>query len=88
MPKKAKSLLNVSTCMHKMCGFGIHRSFFSQPFISARKHTGKSPIQLHVGRFSSFSSVDSVYYVEAQLSRSATGGQAGLTGFSIQKIVP
>ena len=27
-------------------------------------------------------------YVEAQLSRSATGGQAGLAGFSIKKIVP
>jgi hypothetical protein len=36
----------------------------------------------------SFSSVDSVYYVEAQLSRTATGGQAGLAGFSIKKIVP
>ena len=36
----------------------------------------------------SFSSVDSVYYVEAQLSRSAAGGQAGLAGFSIKKIVP
>jgi len=31
---------------------------------------------------------DSVYYVEAQLSRNATGGQAGLAGFSIKKIVP
>jgi len=31
---------------------------------------------------------DSVYYVEAQLSRSAAGGQAGLAGFSIKKIVP
>ena len=31
---------------------------------------------------------DSVYYVEAQLSRTATGGQAGLAGFSIKKIVP
>lgn len=36
----------------------------------------------------SFSSVDSVYYVEAQLSRTAAGGQAGLAGFSIKKIVP
>jgi len=26
--------------------------------------------------------------VEAQLSRSAAGGQAGLAGFSIKKIVP
>jgi hypothetical protein len=33
-------------------------------------------------------STDSVYYVEAQLSRNATGGQAGLAGFSIKKIVP
>jgi hypothetical protein len=31
---------------------------------------------------------DSVYYVEAQLSRSATGGQAGLAGFSIKTIIP
>jgi len=31
---------------------------------------------------------DSVYYVEAQLSRTATGGQAGLAGFSIKKITP
>lgn len=29
-----------------------------------------------------------VYYVEAQLSRSAAGGQAGLAGFSIKKITP
>ena len=36
----------------------------------------------------SFNSVDSVYYVEAQLSRSAAGGQAGLAGFSIKTIVP
>ena len=35
-----------------------------------------------------FSSTDSVYYVEAQLSRTATGGQAGLAGFSIKMIVP
>jgi len=35
-----------------------------------------------------FSTTDSAYYVEAQLSRSATGGQAGLAGFSIKKIVP
>ncbi len=31
---------------------------------------------------------DSVYYVEAQLSRTAAGGQAGLAGFSIKKIIP
>ena|ERR1700704_3758245 len=31
---------------------------------------------------------DCVYYVEAQLSRNATGGQAGLAGFSIKTIVP
>lgn len=36
----------------------------------------------------SFSSTDSVYYVEARLSRTATGGQAGLAGFAIKKIVP
>ena len=30
----------------------------------------------------------SVYYVEAQLSRNAAGGQAGLAGFTIKKIVP
>src|SRR6476660_562587 len=35
-----------------------------------------------------FDPSDSVYYVEAQLSRSAAGGQAGLAGFSIKKIVP
>lgn len=35
-----------------------------------------------------FSTDDSVYYVEAQLSRSAAGGQAGLAGFSIKTIVP
>jgi hypothetical protein len=35
-----------------------------------------------------FSTSDNVYYVEAQLSRSAAGGQAGLAGFSIKKIVP
>jgi hypothetical protein len=29
-----------------------------------------------------------IYYVEAQLSRTAAGGQAGLAGFSIKKIVP
>ncbi len=31
-----------------------------------------------------FNPTDSVYYVEAQLSRSAAGGQAGLAGFSIK----
>ena len=31
---------------------------------------------------------DSVYYVEAQLSRTAAGGQAGLAGFSIKKNIP
>ena len=31
---------------------------------------------------------DCVYYVEAQLSRTAAGGQAGLAGFSIKMIVP
>jgi hypothetical protein len=36
----------------------------------------------------SFNPTDSVYYVEAQLSRTAAGGQAGLAGFSIKKIVP
>ena len=35
-----------------------------------------------------FDPSDSVYYVEAQLSRNAAGGQAGLAGFSIKKIVP
>ena len=35
-----------------------------------------------------FDPADNVYYVEAQLSRSATGGQAGLAGFSIKMIVP
>ena len=35
-----------------------------------------------------FNPTDCVYYVEAQLSRSAAGGQAGLAGFSIKKIVP
>jgi hypothetical protein len=35
-----------------------------------------------------FDASDNTYYVEAQLSRSATGGQAGLAGFSIKKIVP
>jgi hypothetical protein len=35
-----------------------------------------------------FSPTDCVYYVEAQLSRTATGGQAGLAGFSIKMIVP
>ena len=35
-----------------------------------------------------FDPADNVYYVEAQLSRSATGGQAGLAGFAIKKIVP
>jgi hypothetical protein len=35
-----------------------------------------------------FSPSDSMYYVEAQLSRTATGGQAGLAGFSIKKITP
>ncbi|HKD80349.1 MAG TPA: hypothetical protein VKH81_11700 [Candidatus Angelobacter sp.] len=35
-----------------------------------------------------FNPTDSVYYVEAQLSRTAAGGQAGLAGFSIKKIVP
>jgi hypothetical protein len=31
---------------------------------------------------------DSVYYVEVQLSRTAAGGQAGLAGICIKKIVP
>jgi hypothetical protein len=35
-----------------------------------------------------FNPNDCVYYVEAQLSRTAAGGQAGLAGFSIKKIVP
>jgi hypothetical protein len=35
-----------------------------------------------------FNPTDSVYYVEAQLSRTATDGQAGLAGFSIKTIVP
>lgn len=35
-----------------------------------------------------FDPADNVYYVEAQLSRNATGGQAGLAGFAIKKIVP
>jgi hypothetical protein len=35
-----------------------------------------------------FDPADSVYYVEAQLSRNKTGGQAGLAGFSIKKIIP
>src|ERR1700724_1144397 len=34
-----------------------------------------------------FSPTDCVYYVEAQLSRSATGGRADLAGFSIKMIV-
>ncbi len=38
--------------------------------------------------FEGFDPSDSVNYVEAQLSCSADGGQAGLTGFSIKKIVP
>ena len=35
-----------------------------------------------------FNPNDCVYYVEAQLSRNAASGQAGLAGFSIKKIVP
>jgi len=35
-----------------------------------------------------FDPSDNVYYVEAQLSRTAAGGQAGLAGFSIKTIVP
>jgi hypothetical protein len=35
-----------------------------------------------------FDPADCVYYVEAQLSRNAAGGQAGLAGFSIKKITP
>ena len=35
-----------------------------------------------------FNPNDCVYYVEAQLSRTAAGGQAGLAGFSIKKITP
>jgi len=35
-----------------------------------------------------FSPSDNIYYVEAQLSRNAAGGQAGLAGFSIKKITP
>jgi hypothetical protein len=35
-----------------------------------------------------FGPTDCVYYVEAQLSRNAAGGQAGLAGFSIKMIVP
>ena len=35
-----------------------------------------------------FDPADNTYYVEAQLSRSAAGGQAGLAGFSIKKITP
>jgi hypothetical protein len=35
-----------------------------------------------------FNPTDCVYYVEAQLSRTAAGGQAGLAGFSIKTIVP
>ncbi len=35
-----------------------------------------------------FNPTDCVYYVEAQLSRTATGGQAGLAGFSIKTIIP
>jgi hypothetical protein len=35
-----------------------------------------------------FNPNDCVYYVEAQLSRNAAGGQAGLAGFSIKKITP
>jgi hypothetical protein len=35
-----------------------------------------------------FNPNDCVYYVEVQLSRTATGGHAGLAGFSIKKIVP
>ena len=35
-----------------------------------------------------FSTADSVYYVEAQLKRTAAGGHAGLAGFSIKRIIP
>ena len=35
-----------------------------------------------------FSPADSVYYIEAQLSRTTAAGRAGLAGFSIKKIVP
>jgi hypothetical protein len=35
-----------------------------------------------------FNPTDNVYYIEAQLSRTAAGGQAGLEGFSIKKIIP
>lgn len=35
-----------------------------------------------------FNPDDCVYYVEVQLSRIATGGQAGLAGFSIKTIIP
>jgi len=35
-----------------------------------------------------FNPTDSVYYVEAQLTRTAAGGKVGLGGFAIKKIVP
>jgi hypothetical protein len=35
-----------------------------------------------------FNPADSVYYVEAQLTRTAAGGKVGLAGFAIKKIVP
>ena len=77
--------LNISTgVVTTLMTFDSNQSFPSASYQEGNT-PGKPAVQFHLADSEAFNPSDSVYYVEAQLSRTATGGQAGLAGVSIKK---